>query len=202
MPTTPSRLRRSAPVVGLLLGITAASAAIIQTSTAAFESSTENTGNSFATGSVTLTDDDGGSAMFNLSNMVAGDTATECIEVTYTGTLTPPEAVQLYGALPTSEGDLADNLNLVIEQGTSLSDPADCSSTLASGSAVFNTGSLSAFVTSHNDYASGVDTFTPAPAPGSNSRVFRFTVTLNENAPETSQGVTVVADFTWEVHSA
>ena len=38
-----------------------------------------------AAGAVTLSDDDSGSAMFDLAGMAPGDTASRCIRVTYAG---------------------------------------------------------------------------------------------------------------------
>src|SRR4051794_36335387 len=53
----------------------------------AFTSTTTNSGNSFASGTVTLSDNDSGGAMYSVSNRKPGDSVTQCIRVDYTGTL-------------------------------------------------------------------------------------------------------------------
>ena len=64
-----------------------------QASNAAFSATTSNPGNSWTAGSVTLTDDDGGTspttgtAMFSAAGLVPGSTGSHCIAVTSTGTV-------------------------------------------------------------------------------------------------------------------
>jgi predicted ribosomally synthesized peptide with SipW-like signal peptide len=63
----------------------------------AFSDTTSNEANSFESGSVTIGDDDSGSAMFSLTGMKPGDPAvSRCLDVTYTGTL--DAQVRMYGA--------------------------------------------------------------------------------------------------------
>ncbi len=81
---------------------------------AAFSATTDNTGNAFVAGTVTLTDNDSGTAMFNVPNMTLNDSAVGCIEVTYSGTLDP--LVKTYGASTAGDG-LEDYLDLTIEGG-------------------------------------------------------------------------------------
>ena len=52
-----------------------------------FSATTQNAGNEISTGIVALSDNDNGSAMFNVTNAKPGDTWTRCIKVTYGGTL-------------------------------------------------------------------------------------------------------------------
>ena len=104
--------------VATLLGVFAVSAMIVNRTIAVFSDTTQSTANSFSTGTVTLVDDDLSAAMFNVSNMVPGDTATDCIVVTYQGTVADPSAVRLYSGGYTDSGDLATYLNLTIEEGT------------------------------------------------------------------------------------
>lgn len=51
----------------------------------AFSSTTEDTGNAFASGTVVLADNDTGTAMLALSNARPGDSDTACIAVTSSG---------------------------------------------------------------------------------------------------------------------
>lgn len=55
---------------------------------AVFSGTTANSGNSWSAGTVTLTDNDSGSALFSVTNMKPGDLTTKCIKVTLTGSLT------------------------------------------------------------------------------------------------------------------
>ena len=81
---------------------------------AALSGTTSNTSNAFSAGTVVLTDNDGGStAMFNFANQRPGVTATSCIKVLYSGTLSA--TVKLYG---TVTGTLGPYVNLVVTRGT------------------------------------------------------------------------------------
>ena len=54
----------------------------------AFSSTTVNSGNDFAAGTVFISDNDAGSAMYNVSNQVPlNSVTTQCITLTYTGSL-------------------------------------------------------------------------------------------------------------------
>ncbi len=53
-------------------------------------------------GDVTLVDDDSGSAMFTVTNMKPSTPETECITVTYQGSL--DASVRFYGALTAGDG--------------------------------------------------------------------------------------------------
>lgn len=81
----------------------------------AFSSTTGNAGNDFATGSVTLTDNDDGNIMFNMTGAVPGDTQSKCIVVSYTGSLT--SNVRLYGATTGGDG-LNQYLQLKVTRGS------------------------------------------------------------------------------------
>ena len=65
-----------------------------------------------AASTVTLSDDDSGSAMFNLANLAPGDTASRCARVTYGGG--GPADVTLRGA--TAGSGLAEHLDLTVEE--------------------------------------------------------------------------------------
>jgi len=77
------RLRGAGTAVGLLLS----AGFVWQSSHAAFTDTTTNPGNTFTSGSVTVTDNKGGVKVFNLSGLKPGDSGDQCIQVTYQGTL-------------------------------------------------------------------------------------------------------------------
>jgi hypothetical protein len=165
------------------------SALIVTASLAAFSGTTENTGNTWTAGTVTLTDDDSGSAMFIVSAMAPLATVTECIAVTYSGTLLP-STVKLYGV---SGGPLDAYLDLTVEEGTG-GVFGNC--TGFTGSNIF-TGTLASFAATHIDFASGAGAWNPAANP--ETVVYRFTVTLQDN--NLAQGLNATATFTWEAQA-
>lgn len=187
----------AAKVLAPLIGIAVASTMIFQASNAAFTASTSNTANTYSAASVTLVDDDSGSAMMTLSNMIPGDTATKCIAVTYTGSTFSVTPIKLYAALASEVDSFAGHLDVVVKEGAG-GTFSDCTGFTA-GSTLF-TGTLSSLAATHGTYAAGLTAFTPAS--GSVTRTYQFSVTLGTDTPDTAQGDSVSASFTWEIHSA
>lgn len=170
-----------------LLVAAAVSISIMQYSRSAFSSTTANSANSWATGSVVLSDDDTGTAMFSASNLTAGQSVVKCIAVTYSGTLTSGVNVKLYG---TASGALAPYLNLTVEQGTG-GGFGSCSG--FSGSSIYS-GTVSGFATAYTNFGNGLSAFSPSANP--ETHVYRFTVTVqNDN---NAQSKSATADYTWE----
>lgn len=169
----------------------------------AFSSTTSNPNNSFAAGTVNISDNDAGAALYSVSNQKPLVTTDKCIKVTYTGSL--DSDVKLYTT--SSLGSLAPYVNLTITPGTQpTSTFPDCTGFVADGAALFN-GTLSGFATAHNSYANGlVDT------PGtvatkwvtSDAVVYKFSLTLQDNnaanggASPLSTGTHA---FTWEARN-
>jgi hypothetical protein len=169
---------------------------------AAFRATTANPGNSFAAGTVTIADNDAGSAVASLPAASPGQSSTGCIAVTYSGTL--DAGVRIYASLT---GTLAPYLNLTVTRGTDPSPTfascaaftADAANYLGQGAGVVYSGLLSAFPTS---YATGiVDPLSGSPETWTTSErhVFRFVVTLANN--DQAQGRAQSADFTWEARN-
>ncbi len=166
---------------------------VMGVSRAAFFDTTTNDSNSFDAGTVVLVDDDSGSAMFSVSGMAGGDTAAECIAVTYNGSITPSDVVLYVAAGDLSGTGLDDYLNLTVERGTGGSF-GDC--TGFSGTSIYS-GTLDGFTAASTDFASGAGLWTAA-APG-DSRVYRFTATLQDDNAAQSLNATVT--FTWEAQN-
>ena len=190
-----SRKRPLASVGVLALAVLLTGALIMTASSAAFFDTTENSGNTWSAGTVILTDDDPGSAMFTVTNMSPLVPVIECIVVTYSGTMLPSD-VNLYGV---SGGTGLDAyLDVIVEEGTGgifgdCSDGAGFSAT----STIFATNTLNNFATNHTNFANGVGAWNPAANP--ESRVYRFTVTLQDN--NLAQGLNATATFTWEAQA-
>ena len=52
-----------------------------------FSATTQNAGNEISTGTVAISDNDAGSALYNITGAKPGDTVSRCIRTTYTGSL-------------------------------------------------------------------------------------------------------------------
>ena len=196
-----SRRQTTAMAVAALLALALVAALITRTSQAAFTASTDNTGNYFNAGTVSLSDNDGTTALFAVDGMEPGDVATSCIQLSYDGTITTPRAVKVYSGGYTNVGGtdgLSDYLEVTIDEGTGTAFPG-CGDFVL-GANVLAPTTLTAFATSATDYASGVGTWTPT-ATGE-TRAYRVTVELLGTTPNTEQGAgTTDVAFTWEVQS-
>jgi predicted ribosomally synthesized peptide with SipW-like signal peptide len=197
-----SRARRILLTI-VALGVVAAAAGV--GSYAAFSSQTSNGGNSFASGTVVLTDDDAGGAMLSMSNAKPGDTVSGCIKVTYSGSLAAN--VHLYAS---QTGSLGQYLNLTVTRGTGATFAscagftADTTNYLGSGAGVIYSGTLQAYPAT---YAAGVVDPSNCGSPpcsaqtwnNTNNHVYKFVVTLADN--NSAQGLSGTAGFTWEAQN-
>lgn len=193
------RLRKLSTTV-LVLGLIAGAVA---TTFSAFSSTTSNPGNSFAAGTVAIGDNDAGSAMFDLSGLKPGDSASRCVLVTYTGSL--DATVRLYG---TVSGALAPYLTLTVTRGTD-SSPSfssctnftpDAADHIGAGAGVIFSGTLAAYPST---YAAGiVDPVSGSPETWttSESHTYRFTVTVQDD--NGAQSASASATLTWEARNA
>ncbi len=187
-----SRKRPVASVGVLALAVLLTAALIVTASSAAFFATTDNSGNTWSAGTVILTDDDAGSAMFTVTNMSPLATVTECIVVTYSGTMLPSD-VNLYGV---SGGTGLDAyLDVTVEEGTG-GIFGNCTG-FTPTSTIFATNTLNNFATNHTNFTNGVGAWLPAANP--ESRTYRFTVTLQDN--NLAQGLNATATFTWEAQA-
>lgn len=164
-----------------------------RTTNAAFTATTSNAGNSWTTGSVDLTDDDAGAALFTASGLTPGSTGSRCLTVTYTGTVAT--AVEVYASASTDPDAIAQYLDITIQEGSG-GGFGSCTGFVPS-STIF-TGTLNTFVTTHTGYASGVGAWAPS---GNGSRVYRISYTLNAGTPNSAEGGTATATFQWEAQA-
>lgn len=191
---------RTRGVFGLLVrlgavgaGLLAMSLLVVTGSRAAFTANTGNGANTFTAGTVTLADDDAGSVMFNLTDMKPGDTATKCVNVTYTGSLAAD--VKLYGTVGGT--GLADYLDTTVDIGTGAAGGASLDCTGFALDSNLRGGTLTAFGGANTDYASGLAGFAGATNP--TTRSYRVTVTLQDD--NLAQGKTASVAFTWEAQN-
>ncbi len=163
----------------------------------AFNAQTANSGNTFTSGTVTITDNDAGSAMFNLAGMRPGTPVSKCIKVTYTGSLT--SGVKMYGAVTGGTG-LEAYLQVTVTRGTVSSGAfPDCTSFTADstnynalGAGVLYSGLLSGLPATQ---ASGVADPTSAWATNE-SHWYMFTVDVQDTP--SAEGKSATETFTWD----
>lgn len=168
----------------------------------AFLSTTSNPGNVFAAGTVYISDNDSGSAMYNVTNKKPGDTTSSCIKVTYGGSL--DSSVKLYASSVNSFGSY---VNLTITPGTgNITFPSCTGFSAASGGAIY-TGTLKGFADTYTSFAAGLATNPSGQTKwaSGDAVVYKFDLTLQDdnNANGGSSGALSSGShtFTWEAQN-
>jgi predicted ribosomally synthesized peptide with SipW-like signal peptide len=178
-------------VVGVLGGT-----AVVGT-LSAFSSTTTNTDNSFAAGTVTLADNDSGAVLYGVANQKPGVDTARCIELTYTGSLDAD--VRLY--TPSSVNASAQYINLTIEKGTSDTSTFPNCGTFTSEATIFS-GTLAGIAAAKDSYANGIPAFPGAQTvwKQNDTLVYRFTLSVQDD--NAAQGATSgLHTFTWEARN-
>jgi hypothetical protein len=180
----------------LIVGLLAIVAAVGAFSS--FSQTTSNTSNSFATGSVSIGDNDGGSAaLYAAAGQKPGDSVVSCIRVTYTGSLA--SGVKLYASSGITGGT---TFNLKVERGTQTTGSFPGCGDFTPTSTPYD-GALTAFPTS---YAAGLDGKAGAAAWTTNDVVaYRFTISVNDDSTAGAHTAAVSTgshDFTWEARNS
>ena len=179
--------RSTARVLAAALAALLVSFLVIDRSAAAFKATSENAGNTFTPGRVTLNDDDEGAPLFELPALVPGEVVENCITLTYEGTVYPA-TVRLSGG---GTGPLAPSLRMKVDAGVG-GRFDDCTGFVGT-TALFD-GTLDGFLERH-PAERGLDVF--RPVEGGATRTFRFSFGLPEDF--TDQGAASTASFRWEV---
>jgi len=181
-------------VVGALVGAGTLSA---------FSSSTSNGGNHFDAGTVYVSDNDAGSALYNVTDRKPGDTVTSCIKVTYGGSLAAD--VHLYTT--SAIGAVGQYINLSVDKGTSSGNPSFPACGTFTSEANVYTGTLSGFASAYSSYATGASVYPGAQTAwnSSDTLVYRFTLTMADNNNANGQGAGAMQSgahsFTWEARN-
>jgi len=139
---------------------------------------------------VSLSDDDSGAAMFNVSGMAPGDEATRCVRVKYSGAGSP--AVSLFGS--TTGSGLDQHLRMTIDAGRGGGfDSCDG----FQGAPIYE-GTLADFARDHASLEQGLPT--QVGTTDEHARSFRFHLELQGG--NEAQGQTTTASFIWETNEA
>jgi Camelysin metallo-endopeptidase len=151
---------------------------------------TRNPGNTFAPGTVAISTNATGSALFSVDALVPGTRPSRCIQVRNSGTL---EAhVRLYSRITVSTG-LQAYVKLKVTRGTvSPTGGGGCSGFTPDGSGVLFDGMLATFP---SDWAGGIADPATSWAPGETHGYMFTTVLLDDNA---AQGKSVAETLIWE----
>ena len=91
-------------------------------------------------------------------------------------------------------------IDITIERGTTGGSPAfgDCTG-FTPGATLYGPDDLNNLLATNDDFATGLDNWGPTAA--GQTRDFRFTYTFSASAPDTVQGSTATATFTWEAQA-
>lgn len=194
-----SRTKKMATWSAIPTALLVSSLLVWQASYSAFNATTDNPSSNWATGNVALSDDDTNTALFSATNLKPGSTGTKCIVVTSSGSLA--STVKLYGTGAAATKSLDSWIDLTVDEGAGGSF-GSCAGFTSSGN-VFS-GTLNNFATNRTSFANGVGTWAPAgqTAPATVSRTYRFSYTVNNSAPNSTQGGTASIGFTWEAQSS
>ena len=195
-PSTRTRkilLGSSGPVAVLFAGLM-----VWQGSEAAFTAETYNAGNNWQAGSVTLSNDGTGGAMFSIGSLVPGQKDSHCIVVTAEGVA---GVVKTYTQNDVQDG-LENNITMKIEQGTGGS-YADC--TGFTPAATEATQPLATLFTDHSSFATGILPWTTTS--GTQTKTYKFTWTfdttgLTPAAVNALEGKSVRTDIEWELQNS
>jgi hypothetical protein len=197
MHTPSNRTRKILALSGGPVAILLAGLMVWQGSQAAFVAETYNAGDNWQAGSVTLSNDGTGGAMFSIGSLVPGQTGSHCIVVTAEGV---PGVVKTYTQNNVLDG-LENNIKIKIEQGTG-GTYGDCS-----GFEAVTTYAETSMATlfDASNYATGILPWTTSAGTTTKSYKFtwRFDTTgLTPAQTNALEGKSVRADFEWELQNS
>jgi hypothetical protein len=195
-------LRAAAPAAGLL----AAGLLVWQGSYSAFSATTDNSNDSWSSGTLVLQNNGGAAAYavsttatFNEANLKPGSTATKCITVKSTGSLAG--TMKFYrSSLADSAPSLGAQIQLTIDMAPTAVDVlANCATFPAAG--VTNVTANTAITALPVTYATGLGS--TAVAAGTQLVAYRIAYTFASTGTTAGdnalQGKTMTAGFTWEI---
>ena len=182
------------------VALVVAAGMVYQASYAAFSGQTRNSGNDWSTGSVNLTDDDNGSARFQVANMLPGDTDTKCIKVTANASVASTVKGYSVNPVPSSSG-LENRILVTIKDGAGGSF-ADCAGFTADRTLMSDV-TLAQLATA-NSYATGIGGW--SVAPGTSTKTYQVTWRFDTSGMtqaqvDALQNSRTGIDMQWEMQS-
>jgi hypothetical protein len=202
MPKPSQRRRRVVRTVAPAVGLLTAALLVWQGSYEAFSATTTSPGNSWAAGTVALTNDTNafasptGVAAFTVTKMVPGSTGVKCIVVKSTTNV--PSTGKLYLANEATTLALDSQLNIQVDVDYTHQDAA-CAGFVSSATIV-PSQTLLAAKAAFTGFASGAGVWAiTGTAP--EYTTYRITYTLSAAATNAVEGGTANADFVWEADS-
>ncbi|NII40741.1 hypothetical protein E9228_001377 [Curtobacterium flaccumfaciens] len=197
MSSVTPRAARLTAWIGIPVALVASGVVVSTASYSAFSAETVNPTSNWTAGSVALTDDDNGSALFTATGLKPGSADAKCIAVTSTGSLA--STVKLYGTNPVTTKDLASNISITIEQGTG-GGFGSCSGFTAAGAPAY-TGTLAGFGSAATGFSTGVGSWAPT-GTASDTKVYKVSYSVPTSAPSTVMGGTASLGLTWEAQNS
>lgn len=173
-------------------------AAVLRTTDASFTASSASSA-SWTAGTVVVTDDAQGSALFSVTGMVPGERLERCLSVSYSGSL--PAQLRLYGQ--TTGTGLESYLELDVTRGTFAGSPSSmCTGFSADAIAYLGPGhrpgdlyegSLSGFPSSWTAASTDPGGAAPGVWRPSDAHAYRFSLTLGPT--DAAQGLDATTSF-------
>ncbi|MGK5682216.1 hypothetical protein [Actinoplanes sp. URMC 104] len=176
--------------IAFLAGLVTVAGVVVQATHASLSETVVNSGNSWATGAVTVTDNDHGQALFSDTALAPGTGPATCVEVTYRGDVDAEVRLYLTG-LDERGQRLGTLLRLRIDIGSGASCAAPGTWILLGDATLRETAAA-------RNWSTGLRPGLWRPRPAQ-TRPYRFTPTLaDDNAAQGSR-----ADFglIWEARS-
>lgn len=182
-------------VVAPLAAFVVISGSVLGVSSAAFNGSFTQSGESWTSGTVALTGDKA-IAQFNAANIVPGYTESHCITLSSTSTV--ESALQFYAKQNANTKQLGENLTLTVATGSGGVDGAKSCTGFVADQALYS-GTAANLGAVNGTVATAINVTKPLAAKG--AQQFMITATLPANTPDTVQGGSFNMDFGWANHS-
>lgn len=167
----------------------------------AFSATTQNSGNEITTGTVTLSDNDTGQALFTINNAEPGDSWSRCIKVTYSGSV----EAEVRNYVTQEDGPLLPYIRMTVDPGTQTGTAAfpSCDGFVPDDPNTPETAIPAGGITGTWD--AGMVMLSPTGAttwqPG-DSVVTRLKIRLTEDTPNLAMGATSgVSTIYWEARN-
>jgi hypothetical protein len=191
------RAGRALPA-SLILGVVVSGALVWQASYAAFTGQT-STDNHVGAGTVVISNERAGQSLLTVPALAPGQSAAECVLVTYAGTATA--AVRLYAGTYTDAGNLGSALTIAVDSADTGAYGNNCATFAGNVTTILPAEPVDTFA-ARTGFSAGVPVASPwQPTAGARTRAYRITVTLPGSATNALQGTSLDIALVWEAQS-